>query len=119
MRQVLWDDTFSNALERGARPSQSENKVIVLGRRCPEGWPRDNFVAADLTDADKLREVIQRIAPDFVIHTAGRTPPALDEELYRGNFWATIHLLSALRRRAQAGTGRLVRLGGRAGAGRS
>ncbi len=32
-----------------------------------------------------------------MIHTAGRTPPAPDEELYRANFWATIHLLSALR----------------------
>ncbi len=32
-----------------------------------------------------------------MIHTAGRTPPAADDELYRGNFWATIHLLSALR----------------------
>ena len=37
------------------------------------------------------------IAPDHVIHTAGRTPPAADESLYRGNFWATIRLLNALR----------------------
>ncbi len=87
-----------DALESGAdEPSLSENKVIVLGRRCPETWPSADFVAADLTDADKLPGLIQRIAPDYVIHTAGRTPPALDEELYRANFWATIHLLSALR----------------------
>jgi nucleoside-diphosphate-sugar epimerase len=86
------------ALEKGASgPSQAENTVIVLGRRCPEGWPRANFIAADLTDAARLPEVIERISPDVVIHTAGRTPPAPDEELYRGNFWATIHLLSALR----------------------
>ncbi len=32
-----------------------------------------------------------------MIHTAGRTPPATDDELYRANFWLTIHLLSALR----------------------
>src|SRR5271168_5093904 len=88
-----------NALERGAPGvSRAENTVTVLGRRCPEGWPRADFVAADLTDADKLPGVIERSAPDVVIHTAGCTPPALDDELYRGNFWATIHLLSALRR---------------------
>ena len=81
----------------GLGVSDSENKVVVLGRRCPEAWPRDQFVAADLTEAAGLPEVIQSIAPDFVIHTAGRTPPALDEDLFRSNFWATIHLLSALR----------------------
>jgi nucleoside-diphosphate-sugar epimerase len=87
-----------DALERGADlPSNSENKVIVLGRRCPEKLPSADFIAADLTDTHKLPGLIQRIAPDYVIHTAGRTPPALDEELYRANFWATIHLLSALR----------------------
>jgi nucleoside-diphosphate-sugar epimerase len=77
--------------------SGDEKTVIALGRRCPENWPRTQFVAADLTDANKLPEVIEQIAPDVVIHTAGCTPPAPDDELYRGNFWATIHLLSALR----------------------
>jgi nucleoside-diphosphate-sugar epimerase len=75
----------------------SETRVIVLGRRCPEKWPRDDFAEVDLTDTEQLPGVIERIAPDYVIHTAGRTPPAPDEELYRANFWATIHLLSALR----------------------
>ena len=78
-------------------PRTPENKLIVLGRRRPDDWPEDAFVAADLNDANQLGETIRRIAPDFVIHTAGRTPPASDEELYRANFWATIHLLSALR----------------------
>jgi nucleoside-diphosphate-sugar epimerase len=78
-------------------PLRSERKVIVLGRRCPLAWPSADFVASDLTDTDRLPGLVQRIAPDYVIHTAGRTPPALDEELYRANFWATIHLLSALR----------------------
>ncbi len=77
--------------------SPSQHEVIALGRRCPEKWPRDQFVAADLTDPVLLPALIQGIAPDFVIHTAGRTPPAPDDDLYRANFWATIHLLSALR----------------------
>jgi GDP-4-dehydro-6-deoxy-D-mannose reductase len=87
-----------DALEKGDTSLvPSETRVIVLGRRCPEQWPRDDFAEVDLTDTEKLPGVINRIAPDYVIHTAGRTPPAPDEELYRANFWATIHLLSALR----------------------
>jgi GDP-4-dehydro-6-deoxy-D-mannose reductase len=73
------------------------DKLLALGRRCPSGWPEDRFVRADLDDADGLRAAIRAVAPDYVIHTAGRTPPAADEALYRGNFWATIRLLNALR----------------------
>ena len=77
--------------------ARSETEVVALGRRCPLGWPERSFVAADLNDTASLRQAVQTISPDFVVHTAGRTPPALDEELYRSNFWATIHLLGALR----------------------
>lgn len=87
-----------DALVRGdERLVPSGTRVIVLGRHCPEQWHSDDFTEVDLTDTNQLAAVIQRIAPDYVIHTAGRTPPAADEELYRANFWATIHLLSALR----------------------
>ncbi len=51
----------------------------------------------DLNDPAGLREALGRVAPDVVIHTAGKTPPAADEELYRANFWSTSHLLGALR----------------------
>ena len=55
------------------------------------------FVAADLTDADKLRRG-DRADQARLRDPHGRTnPPAPDEELYRANFWATIHLLAALR----------------------
>ncbi len=74
-----------------------DDTVVVVGRRCPPGWPERAFAAVDLQDAPQTRAVIERIAPDVVIHTAGRTPPAPDEDLYRINFWATQHLLSALR----------------------
>jgi GDP-4-dehydro-6-deoxy-D-mannose reductase len=80
-----------------AKSARSENTLIVLGRRRPAGWPEGAFVASDLNDANQLGETIRQVAPDVVIHTAGRTPPASDDELYRGNFWATIHLLNALR----------------------
>jgi nucleoside-diphosphate-sugar epimerase len=73
-----------------------DEKIVVLGRQCPPGWPESAFAAVDLNDAAQTRMTIERIAPDVVIHTAGRTPPAPDEELYRINFWATLHLVSAL-----------------------
>jgi nucleoside-diphosphate-sugar epimerase len=75
----------------------SDDSVFVLGRRSPPAWPCDRFVAAELTDAGSVRRAVEQIKPDFVIHTAGRTQPASDEELYRANFWTTIHLLAALR----------------------
>jgi nucleoside-diphosphate-sugar epimerase len=75
----------------------SDIEVVALGRHRPTGWPERSFVAADLTDTTSLRQVVRTISPDFVIHTAGRTPPAPDDDLYRTNFWATIHLLGALR----------------------
>jgi nucleoside-diphosphate-sugar epimerase len=87
-----------DALESELRSSdRSGDAIVVLGRRRPDGWPEDAFVAADLDEPDGLRETIGTIAPDHVIHTAGRTPPAPDEELYRGNFWATIRLFNAVR----------------------
>ena len=37
------------------------------------------------------------MAPDVVLHAAGRTPPADPHQLYRANTRATVHLLDALR----------------------
>ncbi len=82
---------------RDGELAQRDNRVVVLGRRCPSGWPDAHFVAADLHDPAGLRQAIGQIAPDFVVHTAGKTPPAPADELYRANFWGTMHLLSALR----------------------
>lgn len=87
-------ETLTSGLEGHQR---ADVNLILMGRRQPEGWPEERFVAADLNDPAALRQGLQRFAPDYVIHTAGRTPPAEDDELYRANFWATTHLLAALR----------------------
>jgi GDP-4-dehydro-6-deoxy-D-mannose reductase len=76
----------------------SETRVIVLVRHRPASGQGHLFVEADLNDPEGLRVSLQGIEPDFVIHTAGKTRPASDEELYRANFWSTTHLLGALRR---------------------
>jgi nucleoside-diphosphate-sugar epimerase len=83
--------------EMADRAANRDIELVVLGRRCPAGWPEGKFAAVDLNDAAESRAAVERIAPDVVLHTAGRTPPARDEELYCTNFWATVHLLSALR----------------------
>ncbi len=79
-------------------PSASGTEVVVLGRHRPANATGYRFIQADLNDPEGLADSLQGLAPDFVIHTAGKTPPAADEELYRANFWSTTHLLGALRR---------------------
>jgi nucleoside-diphosphate-sugar epimerase len=79
------------------REGRTGDAVLVLGRRCPAGWPEQNFIKADLDDPIGLRDAIRKVVPDHVIHTAGKTPPAPDDALYQSNFWATIRLLNALR----------------------
>ena len=76
-------------------------EIIVAGRRRPANLPDARFIEVDLTDPEGLRASLRGLEPDFVVHTAGRTPPASDEELYRANFWSTTHLLGALRNLAR------------------
>jgi GDP-4-dehydro-6-deoxy-D-mannose reductase len=87
-RHVL--SALADASERGIR-------VVVLGRRHPGGWPKEDFVRADLDDFAGLSRAISEIAPDVVIHTAGKTPPAPSSQLYLSNTRATAFLLDALR----------------------
>jgi GDP-4-dehydro-6-deoxy-D-mannose reductase len=88
-----------DALASGAMAqTRLASEVIVLGRHRPRHWPEESFVEADLDDSPALAEAMRRIAPDFVIHTAGKTPPAGDEEIFRANFWSTTHLLTAIRK---------------------
>jgi GDP-4-dehydro-6-deoxy-D-mannose reductase len=74
-----------------------EAEVIVLGRHCPTNGSGHRFIEADLNDPEGLRQALRGLAPDYVIHTAGKTPPAADDDLYKANFWSTTHLLGALR----------------------
>jgi nucleoside-diphosphate-sugar epimerase len=83
--------------DRGGASRANAKRVVALGRKCPAGWPESDFVHGDLNDAAAIRTAVAQVSPDLVIHTAGRTPPATDEELYQSNFWATVHLLAALR----------------------
>lgn len=87
-----------DALERDRlRNNGAGDRVVVLGRNRPAGCPESSFVSADLDDAEAVKAALGSIAPDYVLHTAGKTPPATDDELYRSNFWATKRFLKSLR----------------------
>src|SRR5688500_3012892 len=75
----------------------SDAEVVVLGRRCPEGWSPAAFLRADLEDDRGLARAVEAAAPDVVLHAAGLTPPATPDRLYRANTLASLFLLEALR----------------------
>jgi nucleoside-diphosphate-sugar epimerase len=81
-------------LDRGAR---SDDRIVALGRTRPAGVDESSFASVDLGDAAGLDAAVRAIAPDFVIHTAGKTPPATDDELFQANFWSTVRLLKSVR----------------------
>lgn len=87
------------------RAESGADRVVALGRRHPGGWPVEDFVRIDLDDAPCLNRAVAEIAPDLVIHAAGRTPPAPSSLMYRANTRATAFLLEAL-----AATGRPCRV---------
>jgi nucleoside-diphosphate-sugar epimerase len=71
-------------------------RVIALGRHHPGGWPIERFVRMNLDDVEALNRTIAAIAPDVVIHAAGKTPPASSSALYIANTRNTKHVLDAL-----------------------
>ncbi len=73
------------------------DRIVVLGRTRPRAPRGALFVSADLLDPEGLGEAVKDVAPDYVVHAAGRTPPAADAEVYDVNFWGTDRLLNALR----------------------
>jgi GDP-4-dehydro-6-deoxy-D-mannose reductase len=85
-----------HVLDALASDSTPGTRVIVVGRRRPGGSPAEDFHCCDLGDFKRLREIITAIRPDYVIHTAGRTPPAPVWAYYQENTRATVHLVAAL-----------------------
>ncbi|RUL86740.1 NAD-dependent epimerase/dehydratase family protein [Tautonia sociabilis] len=73
-----------------------ENEVVAIGRRLPSGWPPEAFVRADLEDPPSVARAVKQVRPEFVLHLAGRTPPAAPADFYRTNVGGTVGLLRAL-----------------------
>lgn len=68
--------------------------VYGLVKEAPREWE----VASDLTNRQKLREVIAHISPDYVIHLAGISNVIHEntDALYQVNCLGTLNLLAAL-----------------------
>lgn len=80
--------------------------VYGLGRNLTPRPPlymlrgRENDLLCDVTDADRLVEIIREIAPDVVIHLAGLTMASGESspgDYYRVNVIGTLNLLEAVR----------------------
>jgi GDP-4-dehydro-6-deoxy-D-mannose reductase len=81
------------ALATNARP---ERRIVAVGRRRSIRHQDVGFEELDLLDRSRVRALVSRVAPSVVIHAAGRTPPAAEEELIRDNLATTTTLLEAL-----------------------
>jgi GDP-4-dehydro-6-deoxy-D-mannose reductase len=81
-----------------SKPGSPAARVIAIGRRAPEDWCADDFVPCDLDGSTQLDRALTSIRADYVIHAAGRTPPASTSRFYQDNTRATIELLSSLAR---------------------
>ncbi|WP_337175932.1 NAD-dependent epimerase/dehydratase family protein [Paludisphaera sp.] len=86
-----------HVLDALTRDVAEGDRIVVLGRNRPRSPRGALFVSADLLDPDALGRAARDVAPDYVVHAAGKTPPAGDVELFDANFWGTDRLLSALR----------------------
>ncbi len=81
--------------------TRADAQVFALGRNPPREKLGESTVIADLLDLASVRKAVDTIAPEFVIHAAGRTPPGTSESLYRANTLGTLHLLDALKANAR------------------
>ncbi|KAF7932269.1 hypothetical protein BELL_0228g00040 [Botrytis elliptica] len=66
--------------------------------------PNIIFVACDILDTERLRDVLRRTKPDVVIHTAGIVPPLseryhrrIEEQILNVNVEGTLNVLNATR----------------------
>lgn len=91
------------------RAAEPGARVVRLVRPGSVVAGSSGVIHADLESAGAWQDRVAGLRPDFVIHAAGRTPPAAAVALYRGNVAATAYLLDALRR--SGGPVRVVHVG--------
>ena len=99
-RHVLFELARRN-YERSAQAGGEADRLVGITRNSsdPAGFPDPvEFLRLEIDSEDAIRRAQERASPDYVIHCAGRTPPASEDELRRSNLDATAKLLAGLRR---------------------
>lgn len=92
---TIWDEMVAELGE------EARSRIVAIGRRSsstPISMDRVESVNVAFDDSASIQDLAHRVPPDFVIHCAGRTLPATEDELRRANLDATVNLLAGLRR---------------------
>lgn len=56
----------------------------------------ENYYQVNLENPDEVKEIINKIKPDYLVHLAGITKSPNYQDFYRGNLFTSINLLDAL-----------------------
>lgn len=79
-------------------------EINIITRKTSNLWrikdilDKVNNYVVDLAKSDKLKEIVKRIKPDYIIHLAiygGRPFESCDEKIIEANFHGTINLIEA------------------------
>jgi GDP-4-dehydro-6-deoxy-D-mannose reductase len=73
-------------------------RIVRLVRTARGGRLGGDQILANLEEPGLWQQQVASLGSEFVVHAAGRTPPAPTEALYRGNVASVGHLLDAVRR---------------------
>ena len=90
--------------EHQSTEGDEASRIVALVRRdSPLGIHSGGIEHVRLASGteDDLRRAAEQAPPDYVIHCAGQTPPAAENELRRANVEMTVNLLAALRHLAR------------------
>lgn len=85
-------------------------RIVGVGRSKDGGQICDTHYQMDLMDSSALKEVLDKEAPDLVLHAAAVTPPCDDRDLWAVNVGGTNSLLQAIGRSA-ASSCRIILIG--------
>jgi GDP-4-dehydro-6-deoxy-D-mannose reductase len=95
---TIWDEMVAELGE------DARSRIVAIGRRStstPITIDRVETASVGFDDPYSIQDLAHRVPPDFVIHCAGRTLPASEDELRRANLDATVNLFAGLRRLAK------------------
>jgi len=79
------------------RACDARVRVVGFSSHLSREFPPGAQIAGDLLHARGVIEVLRDVRPDFIVHAAGRTPPADGDRLWAANVVTTANLLNAAR----------------------